>query len=121
MHFTRAIPKSTSDWLVKKIQNREQNFIMWNSYIYNCITSPHSCHLYLGTCTVTLVFVVPLQRTVPPGYAAKSVSCFGTHRAQDVRYPPCTGRTVTQSVRDSSIQSSQSSKFVEILQNVLMS
>jgi hypothetical protein len=41
---TRTIPKSTSDWLVKKIQNREQNFIIWNSYTHNCITSPHSCH-----------------------------------------------------------------------------
>ena len=61
--------KSTSDWLVKKIQNREQNFIIWNSYINNCITSSHSCHPHLGTCTVTLVFVVPRQRTVP-SYAA---------------------------------------------------
>jgi len=77
--------KSESDWLFKKIQNREQNFIMWNSYIYNCITSPHSCHPHLGACrTVTLVFVVPLQRTVPPSYAAKSVSYFGTHRAQNL-------------------------------------
>jgi hypothetical protein len=25
--YTRATPKSTSNWLVKKIQNREQNFI----------------------------------------------------------------------------------------------
>jgi hypothetical protein len=67
----RAIPKSTSDWLVKKIQKREQNFIIWKSYIHNCITSPHSCHPHLGTCrTVTLVFVVPRQRTVPPSYAA---------------------------------------------------
>ena len=41
---TRAIPKSTSDWLVKKVHNREQNFIIWNSYIHNCINSPHSCH-----------------------------------------------------------------------------
>ena len=56
---TRAIPKSTSDWLIKKIQHREQNFTIWNSYIDNCTTSPHSCHPHLGTCcTVTLVFVV---------------------------------------------------------------
>jgi len=68
---TRAIPKSTSDWLVKKIQNREQNFIICNSYINKCITSPHICHSHLGTCcTVTLVFVVTRQRTVPPSYAA---------------------------------------------------
>jgi len=68
---TRAIPKSTSDWLVKKIQNREQNFIIWNSYKHNCITSSHSCHPHLGTCRiVTLVFVVPRQRTVLPSYAA---------------------------------------------------
>jgi hypothetical protein len=33
----KAIPKSASDLLVKKIQNREQNFIIWNSYIHNCI------------------------------------------------------------------------------------
>jgi len=67
----RAIPKSTSDWLVKKIQNTEQNFIIWNSYIHNCITSPHSCHPHLGTCcTGTLVFVVSRQKTVPPSYAA---------------------------------------------------
>jgi len=82
---TRAIPKSKSDWLVRKIQNREQNFVVWNSYINNCITSPHSCHPHLGICrTVTLVFVVPRQRTVAPSYAANSVSCFGTHRAQNV-------------------------------------
>jgi len=37
---TRAIPKPTSDLLVKKIQNIEQNFIIQNSYIHNCITSP---------------------------------------------------------------------------------
>ena len=67
-----SIPKSTSDWLVKKIQNREQNFITWNSYLHNCITSPHSCHSHLGTCrTATLVFVVPCQRTVPPSHAAR--------------------------------------------------
>ena len=66
-----AIPKTTSDWLVKKIQNREQNFIICNSYIYNWITSPHSCHPHLGTCfTVILVFVGPRQRAVPPNYAA---------------------------------------------------
>jgi hypothetical protein len=47
---------------------------------------------------VTLVFVVPLQRTVPPSYAAKSVSCFW--------YPPCTELMVTQSVCYSSTQSS---------------
>jgi len=35
--YTSAIPKSTSDWLVKKVQNREQNFIIWNSYVHNCI------------------------------------------------------------------------------------
>ena len=65
----RAIP--TSNWLVKKIQNREQNLIIWNSYIHNCITSPHSCHPHLGTChTMTLVFVVPRQRTVLPSCAA---------------------------------------------------
>ena len=56
-------------WL-KKIQNREQNFITWNSYIHNCITSPHSCHPHLGTCTMTLVFVVTHQRMVTPSYAA---------------------------------------------------
>jgi len=50
--YTRAIPKSTFDWLVKKIQDREQNFIIWNSYIHNCITSPHCRHPHLGTCTV---------------------------------------------------------------------
>jgi len=31
---TRAIPESTSDWVVKKIQIRKQNFITWNSYIH---------------------------------------------------------------------------------------
>jgi hypothetical protein len=68
---TWAIPNSTSDWLVKKIQDREQNFIIWNNYIHNCITSPHSCHPHLGNSpTVTLVFVVRRQRTVPPIYAA---------------------------------------------------
>jgi len=36
----------------------------------NCITSPRSCHPHLGTCTVTLVFLAPLQKTVPPSYAA---------------------------------------------------
>jgi len=65
------IPKSNSDWLFKKIQNREQKFITWNSYVHNCIISPHSCHPHLGTClTVTLVFVVPRQRTVSSSYAA---------------------------------------------------
>jgi hypothetical protein len=55
------------------------------SYIHNCITFPHSCRPHLGTCrTVTLVFVVPLQRTVLPSNAAKSVSCVGTHRAQNI-------------------------------------
>ena len=55
---TRAIPKSTSNWLIKKIQNREQNFIIWNTYMHNGITSPHSCHPHLGTCcTVTPVHV----------------------------------------------------------------
>ena len=34
IRHTRAIPKSTSDWLVKKTQNREQNFIIRNSYIH---------------------------------------------------------------------------------------
>jgi hypothetical protein len=67
-----AIPKSTSPLAGKKIQNREQNFIIWNIYIHNCITSPHSCHPHLGTCrTVTLVFVVPRQRPVPPSYVAR--------------------------------------------------
>ena len=47
---------------------------------------------------MTLVFVVPLQRTVPPSYAAKSVSLFW--------YPPCTQLMVTQSVCDNLIQSS---------------
>ena len=84
--------------MVKKIQNREQNFIIWNSYIHNWITSPHSCHPHLGTCgTVTLVFIVPRQKTVPPSYAAKSVSCFW--------YPSCTELMVIQSVCDNSIQS----------------
>jgi len=70
-YTTRAIPKSTSDWLVKKIQNREQNFIVWSSYVHNCITSPHSCHPHVGAChIVTLVFVVPRQRRVLPSYAA---------------------------------------------------
>ena len=59
--YTRAIQKSTSDWLVKKIQNKEQNVTMWNSYIHNCIISPHSCHPHVGTCTVTLVFVVLIK------------------------------------------------------------
>jgi hypothetical protein len=69
--YTKTIPKSTSDWLVKKLQNREQSFIIWNSYIHNCSTSPHSYHPHLGICrTVTLVFVVPHQSTVPPSYAA---------------------------------------------------
>jgi hypothetical protein len=72
-----AIPKST------KIQNTEQNFIVGNSYVHNCITSPQCCHPHLGTChTVTLDFVVPRQRTVPPSYVA---SCFGTQRAQNLR------------------------------------
>ena len=61
---TKAIPKSTSDWLVKRIQNTEQNFIIWNSYIHICITSPHSCHPHLGTCrTMALAFAVFRQRT----------------------------------------------------------
>jgi hypothetical protein len=48
-----------------------KNFIIWNSYIHNCITSPHSCRPHLSTfLIVTLVFVVPRQRTVPPSYAA---------------------------------------------------
>jgi len=69
--YMTAIPKLTSNWLVKKMQNGEQNFIIWNIYIHNCIASPHSCHSHLGTCrTVTLVFVVPRQRTVQPSYAA---------------------------------------------------
>ena len=69
---------------LKNTKQRTKLFI-WNSYIYNSITSPHSFHPHLGTCrTVTLVYVVPLQRTVPPSYAAKSVSCFGTHRAQNL-------------------------------------
>ena len=67
---TRAIPKSTSDWLVKKIPNREKHFTIWSSYIHNCITSPHSCYPHLGTCTVTQVFVVTRQRTAPPSHAA---------------------------------------------------
>jgi hypothetical protein len=71
MEGTKTIPKSTFNWLVKKIQNSEQNFIIWISYIYNCITSPHSFLPHLGTChIVTLVFVVPRQRTVLPSYAA---------------------------------------------------
>jgi len=41
-YITRVIPKSISDWLVKKIQN----LFIWNSYIHICITSPHSCHLH---------------------------------------------------------------------------
>jgi len=70
---------------LRKMQNSEQNFIIWISYIHNCITSRHSFHPHLGTChTVTLVFVVPRQRTVPPIYASKSLSCFSTHRAQSV-------------------------------------
>ena len=71
-YITRAIPKSTSDCLVERIQNTEQNFIIWNRYIHICITSPHSCHPHLGTChTVALAFAVPHQRTAPPSYAAK--------------------------------------------------
>ena len=71
-YIMRVIPKSTSDWLVKKIWNREQNFIIWNSYIHICITSPHSCHPHLGTChTVAQAFAVPRHRTVPPSYAAR--------------------------------------------------
>ena len=31
--YISAIPKSSSDWLVKKIQNRKQNFIIRNSHI----------------------------------------------------------------------------------------
>ena len=58
-------------WL-KKNTKREQNLIIWNSYIHNCITSPHSCHPHLGTFRiVTLVFVVSRQRTVPPSYTAR--------------------------------------------------
>jgi hypothetical protein len=77
LYIMYEFSKSTSDWLVKKIQNIEQNFIIWNIYIRNCITSPHSCHPHLGTCcTVTLVFVVPRQRTVPPSYA---VNCYSIH------------------------------------------
>jgi hypothetical protein len=88
-----AIPKSTSDWLVKKIQNGEQNFIIWNSYIHN------SCNPHLGTCrTVTQVFVVLRQRMVPPSYAANCWLLFW--------YPSCTELMVTQSVHDISIQSS---------------
>jgi hypothetical protein len=44
---TRTIPKSTSDWPVKKIQNREQNFIIWNSYIHNCITELYGTVTYI--------------------------------------------------------------------------
>jgi hypothetical protein len=96
---TSGIPKSTSDWLVKTMQNTEHNFIIRNSYIHNCSTSPHSCHPHLDICcTVTLVFVVPRQRTVPPSYAA---SCWLL-----LWYPPCTELMVTQSARDNSIQNS---------------
>jgi hypothetical protein len=64
----RAIPKSTSDWLVKKGKNREQNFITYKTYIHNCITFPHSCHPNSGTCrTVTPAFAIPCHRTAPPG------------------------------------------------------
>jgi len=53
--------QSLIGWL-KKMQNREQNFIICKSNIHNCITSPHSCHPYLGTCcTVTPVFVVLIK------------------------------------------------------------
>jgi len=55
-----------------KNTKREKNFITWNSYIHNCITSTHICHPYLGTCpNVILVSVVPRQTTAPPSYAAK--------------------------------------------------
>ena len=56
----------------KNIQNREQNFIIWNSYIHICTTSPHSCHPHLGTCrTVALACVGSRHRMAPPSYAAK--------------------------------------------------
>ena len=60
-----------SGWLKKyKIENKTLLYVTV-TYIHNCITSPHSCHPHLGTCrTVTLVFAVPRQRTVPPSYAA---------------------------------------------------
>jgi hypothetical protein len=100
-------------WLKKYKMENKTLLYGTATYIHNCITSPHSCHPHLDTCrTVTLVFVVSFQRTVPPSYAVKSVSCFW--------YPPCTELMVTQSVRDSSIQSSPRS-FVEILQKVLIS
>jgi hypothetical protein len=31
---TRAIPKSTSDWLVKKVKSREKIFITYKTYIH---------------------------------------------------------------------------------------
>ena len=57
-------------WL-KKIQNRDQHFIIRNSHISNYVTSPHSCHPHLGTCcTVTLVCVVNRQTTLQLSDAA---------------------------------------------------
>jgi hypothetical protein len=63
--------QSRIGWLKKyKIENKTL-FYGTLTYIHNCITSPHSCHPHLDTCpTVTLVFVVPRQRTVPPSCAA---------------------------------------------------
>jgi hypothetical protein len=45
--YMGAIPKSASVWLVKKIQNREQSFIIWNSYIHNCITLLYGTVTYI--------------------------------------------------------------------------
>jgi hypothetical protein len=52
-----------------KIQNREQNFIIYKVYIHKSVTSPRGCYPHLGTChSVTLVFVVTRQRMVLPNY-----------------------------------------------------
>jgi hypothetical protein len=57
----------------KKNTQRRTKLYYMEQLIHNCITSPHSCHPHLGTCRiVTLVFVAPRQRTVPPSYAASS-------------------------------------------------
>ena len=56
-------------WLKKyKIENK---ILLYGTVTYITPLLLHIVgHPHLGTCTVTLVFVVTRQRTVPPSYAA---------------------------------------------------
>jgi len=56
---TRAIPKLTSDWLVKKYKI-ENKILLYGTVTYITALLLHivAIHPYLGTCTVTLVFVI---------------------------------------------------------------